>query len=277
MSKKLFLSLLALVMWGGAPAMARNADLLLSPTRIVLENGSKYATVTLRNNGDGVGRYKIELVDATMDERGGIKLLPEGTQDAFSAQDLISLSPRNMTLKPDESLPLRILVKNMADKPDGEYKSHLQVRMTENDLDLATGRPATDGASVVIKPKMVTVIPVIIRKGQTEYKVSLDEAKLTMGAGEGKQKPEVQATLSMTGNRSILGDFKVVHVAPDGKETQLAFFRGVAIYRGVAKRTQSVPLDVPEGINVHSGRLQVAFMSQENEGGKVLTSKDVTP
>jgi hypothetical protein len=257
--------------------MARNAELLLSPTRIVLDNGAKYATVTIRNNGDGVGRYKIELVDTIMNENGGIKIREDGSKGDFSAQDIISLSPHSMTLKPDENQVVRILVKNMNELPDGEYKSHLQVRMTENDLDLKTGQPAADGTTITLKPKMTTVIPVIVRKGQTEFKVMLDEAKLIMGGGEGKPSPEISASFSLSGNRSVLGDIKVTHIAADGKETQLVFFRGIAIYRGVTKRTQTVALTVPSGVNIHSGKLDVAFMSQENEGSQVLTSKTIVP
>ncbi len=251
--------------------------MLLSPTRVVLEGANRFATVTVRNNGDGVGRYKIELVDTVMAENGGIRIREEGSRDEFSAMDMLSLSPRSMTLKPDESQTVRILVKMKGDLPDGEYRSHLQVRMTENDLDLATNKPATDGASVVLKPKMTTVIPVIIRNGATSYKVSVDEAQLVTGGGDGKPVPQVKLALSFSGNRSVLGDVKVTHVAAEGKETQLAFFRGIAIYRGLAKREQTVDLTVPEGVNVHKGRLRVAFMSQEAEGSQVLSEKEITP
>ena len=278
MSKIFLVSLLSLgLILDAAPCVARNADLLLSPTRIVLENNGKFATVTVRNTGDGVGRYKIELVDASMDERGGIRLLPEGTTEAHSAQNLVSLSPRSMTLKPDESQVVRILIKNMADLEDGEYRSHLQVRMTENDLDLATGEPVKEGASVVVKPKINTVIPVILRKGETSYKVTLDDAKLVAAGGDAQQKPELMTSMSFSGNRSLLCDVKVTHVGAEGKESQLAFFRGVAIYRGLTKRTQSVPLEVPSGLNIHSGKIMVSLMSQENEGSKVLASKEITP
>ncbi len=84
--------------------------------------------------------------------------------------------------------------------------------------------------------------------------------------------------MNFAGNRSLLGDVKVTHVSPDGKETQLAFYRGVAIYREVTTRKQLVPLEVPSGLNIHQGRLHVAFMTQENEGSKVLSpEKEVTP
>lgn len=265
------------VLLHAAPCEARRADVLLSPTRVVLEKGAKFATVTIRNPGDGAGRYKIDLVDAHMDENGGIKVLEAEAKEPFSAKDNISLSPRSLTLAPDENQPVRLLIKNMESLPDGEYRSHLAVRLTETDIDLKTGQPNPQGTSVVVRPKISTVIPVIIRKGDVNYTVTVEGAKIVMGGGDKQQKPEVQTTLGFSGNRSVLGDIKVTHVAADGKETQLAFFRGVAIYRGLTKRTQSVPLDVPAGVNIHAGKIQVAYMSQENEGSKVLSSKEITP
>lgn len=255
---------------------AKSAQMLLSPTRIIIEDGKRFATVTVRNNGDATGRYRVEFVDTKMAENGSIKILEEGQKDEFSALDIISFSPKGMTLKPDEYQTVRILIKNNT-LPDGEYKSHLQVRMTENNMDPETGTPSSEGASVMLKPLVTTVIPVIVRKGQTSFDLKMDDAKLVMGGGEGKQVPEVQVALSMSGNRSALGDIKVTHIAPDGKESQLAFFRGIAIYRGVAKRTQSVVLDVPQGINIHSGKLLVSFLSQENEGSRVLAEKSISP
>jgi hypothetical protein len=257
---------------------ARNAQILMAPTRVVLENGTRYTTVTVRNNGDGVGRYKAELVDTTMDENGGLRINQDGKKDEFSAHDMISFSPRTMTISPDENQDIRVLVKMPPDLPDGEYRTHLQVKVTEGDLDLATGKPSTDGANIVMQPRMAAVIPLIIRKGHTSFEVKIDDAKLQMGGGgDGKPVPEVKVNMSFSGNRSALGDFKVMHVAADGKETQLAFARGFAIYRGVSKRNQTVTLEVPEGVNIHSGKLRVAFLSQEKEGSHVLTEKEITP
>ena len=86
-----------------------------------------------------------------------------------SALDMISIAPHSITLKPDEYQTVRILVKNGSDVADGEYRSHLQIKMTENDLDLETNKPAIDATSIVPKAKITTVIPVIIRKGQRPF------------------------------------------------------------------------------------------------------------
>lgn len=259
---------------GAVSAHAGNAGLLLSPTRIVLENGARYVTVTVRNTGDATGRYKVELVDAAMDENGGIKILEDGKRDEFSAIDLLSISPSSITLKPDESQVVRILVKKKEGLADGEYRSHLQVRMTENDLDPVTEKP-NEGTGIAIKSKMTTVIPVILRNGQTTFTLAIDDAKVLFAGGDNQQAPEVKINMSFAGNRSIIGDVKITHIAPDGKETQLAFVQGLPIYRGVNKRNQTLSLQSTDGVNLHVGRLRVDFLSQENEGSHVLAQKEV--
>lgn len=279
MKKNFFLIPVAVLgLWAlGQPCRAGNAGLLLSPTRVVLEGGNRYATVTVRNNGDAVGRYKIEIVDTVMNENGGIKIRDDGTTDEFSAQKLISLSPRSMTLRPDDDQSIRILIKNDKDLPDGEYRSHLQVRMTESDLDPQTGAPSQKGVGIEMKPKMTTVIPVIIRKGATSFNVQIDSAQLGSYQKDGKAEPKLTVNMNFSGNRSVLGDLKVDYKDVGGKETPLAFFRGIAIYRGVPKRLQEVPLSVPSGIDLHKGKILVSFLSQEKEGGKALSSKEITP
>jgi hypothetical protein len=165
----------------------------------------------------------------------------------------------------------------MSDLPDGEYRSHLQVRMTENDLTPDGNRPPPKGLGIAVKVNAVTVIPVIVRKGQTSYALTIDDAKLVTGGGDNKQAPEVKVNMSFSGNRSVLGDIKVTHIAGDGTETQVGFMQGVAIYRGLTKRTQTVSLKVPEGVNIHSGRLRVDILSQANEGSHVISEKTVGP
>lgn len=250
-------------------ANARNAGLLLSPTRIVLEHGQRFVTITLRNNGDGVGRYAVELVDAAMAENGGIKVRSVGVKEPNSALDVLSISPHSITLKPDDYQTIRLLVKSMSDLPDGEYRSHLQVRMTEADLNNGDIKPDPRQTMVIPRALLNTVIPIIIRKGQTHFALTIDDAKLAMTPG-----PQMTLAMSFSGNSSVIGDVRVVHKAANGAATQLAMFRGIAIYRDVAKRTQPVPLEIPKGVNIHQGTIDIAFMSQDKQP-KVLAEKSI--
>jgi hypothetical protein len=265
--------LVSALLVGGA-AQARNAGLLLSPTRVVFENGKRYAVVTLKNNGDGAGRYVVELVDATMDENGGIKLLAPGVKRPDSALDIVSISPHSITLRPDDYQTIRVLVKNLSGMPDGEYRSHLAVRMTQADLIDDTIKPDVQNTVIAPKALLSTVIPVIVRNGDAHYVLTINDVKLVMAGADKQIVPQIAVSMNFSGNRSVIGDFKVTHVAPDGKATQLAFFRGVAIYRDVSKRQQLVSLEVPGGVNIHKGTIDVAFLSQDGKGS-VIAEKSI--
>ncbi|MGE3622846.1 MAG: hypothetical protein AB7H77_03080 [Bdellovibrionales bacterium] len=272
----LFCLLLVLgVLASAVSAFAKSAEMTLVPTRVVLENNDRYATVTVKNSGDGTGRYRIELVDATMQEDGGVKLLDNGVRDPFSALDILSISPRSMTLKPDEFQTIRILVKNPGSLAPGEYRSHLKVKMTENDLDSEAGPSSAEAASIQLKPKLVMVIPLIIRHGETNYQVRIDSAAFAPAAGD--VPPHVNLVFGFDGNRSVIGDVKIVHVAENGGQTTLKFFPGVAIYRGTAKRSLAVPLEVPAGVDPRKGKIIISYLTQEKEGAAPMAQKEFTP
>ncbi len=261
------------------PLWAKTAELIITPTRIVLDGNQRYATVNVKNSGDGTGHYRIELIDATMQEDGSVKLRDDGSRDPFSALDTLSISPRSMTLKADEYQTVRILVKNPDALQEGEVRSHLKVKMTENDLDANTGAPSKETAAIAIKPKLAMVIPIIVRRGQTDYHVTINDLKLEPGATThaDKNAAQLHITFGMNGNRSVLGDVKIIHVGGDGKETLIKFFPGVAIYRGTQKRELAVPLETPDGLNLRSGKIIVTYSAQEKENGKLMAQKEFTP
>jgi hypothetical protein len=267
-----FASVVAMVVGVCQPVQARNAGLLLSPTRLVIENGQRFATVTLRNNGDGVGRYVIEMVDAAMSETGAIKILDLGVHQPNSALDIVSLSPHGVTLKPDDYQTIRILLKNTSDLADGEYRSHLQVRMTQADIENADVKPDPQQTVVAPRALLTTVIPIIFHKGTTHFELAIEGAKLTQGP---EHQPQLNLNIAFSGNCSVIGDVKVSHTAPNGMVSDIGLFRGVAIYRDVSKRSQIVPLQVPKGVNLRQGTISVAFLSQDKSGAKVLAQKTI--
>jgi hypothetical protein len=269
--------LMVLAMTGcSASVWAASADLTLAPTRIVLEKDTRYATVNIKNAGDGTGRYRIEIVDAVMQPNGGVKLQDGATRAPFSAIDHLSISPRSMTLSPGDYQTVRILVKNANELTDGEYRSALKVTMTETDIDAVTNRPKGDAVGISIKPKLVMAIPLIVRHGDATFHVKIEAAQFVASGGNNTQ-PQMHLTFGFDGTRSVIGDVKITHVDSEGKESLLKFYPGVAIYRGVPKIDFNIPLEVPNGVNIHSGKTTISYLAQNSEGGNVMAQTDITP
>lgn len=112
------------------------ADLMLFPTRIVLEKNQRAAQVELINQGRSPETYRINLVNRRMSETG--EFIPVGTPGPGEqfADPLLRYSPRQVTIAPGGSQTVRILLRKPAELAAGEYRSHLQFdRVAETSAD----------------------------------------------------------------------------------------------------------------------------------------------
>ena len=122
--------------WRGARAMAvslvfvltglqiAQADLFISPLRIVFDDATNAAEVILVNQSVETKTYRISWVEKIA--------LPDGTYEDFEpdpefigASSLVRFSPRQVTLGPREVQQIRLSLNREADLPSGEYRSHL--------------------------------------------------------------------------------------------------------------------------------------------------------
>lgn len=251
-----FISILCTFLMLPSLAWAVSAELIVSPTRMVLTDRDRYATVSVKNPGDAIGRYRAEMVDTTMLADGAVKMLGKGEKDPYSALDMIRVSPRSMTLRPGEYQTVRMLIKRPADLAEGEYRSHLKVRMTETNIDEKTGKPAEVAEGISIRPKLVMVIPVIIRHGKTDFTTKITAVTLKQATKNNPSK-RVGVTLALEGNQSAIGDFVLIHKTGNA-EKELTTYSGIAVYRGTPQRSIDIPLEAfPQG-----GSLRVEYRGQ---------------
>ena len=103
LSAALALSLVA----AAAPASAGIGDLLVAPTRIVLD-GRKGAEVILNNIGDEPATYRISVEFRRMTPDGSLVDVPEPTAEDKLAEDMIVYAPRRVTLAPHQPQSVRV-------------------------------------------------------------------------------------------------------------------------------------------------------------------------
>jgi hypothetical protein len=252
-------------------AMSDHAEVMLLPTRVVMESNERYSTVVIKNVGQATGNFSVELIDMEMQESGMVVPVDEGKTAEYSAIPYLRAAPHSMTLKPGEAQNVRLMLRKPEDLEAGEYRAHLRVRIDNDNVD-ASGQPIIDpnNVNVSVKAKLVLIIPVIFRHGETSYSIQIDSPKIshdTPGA------TSLGMYLLRSGNRSSMGDISVDYIASGGKSQLLKFFPGVPVYRPTTKRFVSVPLDIPSGMNLSQGSLKITYAEQEKEGGKVLAEK----
>lgn len=252
----------AVVTTSVSQAKAADAQLLMLPTRIELEGNQRYASITVKNSGDAPGRYRVTLVDTIMQENGAVTILPEEETAPYSAREMIRISPRSLLLEPGEHQNVRMLVKRSKDLEPGEYRTHLSVKLTDSNVGGEEVKPQPSQTAVSMKPKLVMVIPIIVRHGDNlTYRVSIAEAKLK-APNEKQKHPVLDLALAWEGNRSIIGDFEVTHVTSGGKKEVIKQYPGVAVYRNTPLRWISVPLDESSWSDLQSGTLSITYNTQ---------------
>src|SRR5579884_3163449 len=75
------------------PAEAGVGDLLVAPTRVILDGG-RGAEIILNNIGDEPATYRVSIEFLKMDGNGKLADVPTPTADQLKAEDMIVYSPR---------------------------------------------------------------------------------------------------------------------------------------------------------------------------------------
>jgi P pilus assembly chaperone PapD len=232
-------------------------DLLVAPTRVVLEGRARAAEVILSNKSSKESTYRISFTHLRMKQDGSYEELQE--TDARStlkiADDILRYSPRQVTLKPGESQVVKVMVRKSENTTDGEYTSHLLFRAVP---DLATGTDveakAEDNSKISIRlvPVYGVSIPVIVRQGDLSAQAKLGDAHRTQDS--------VEVTISRTGTKSVYGDIALI------KDKEIvAEQRGVAVMAYNTARTVTIPVkDLPPG------PLTIEYRERSEDGGRVI-------
>lgn len=219
-----------------APASAGVGDLLVAPTRIILD-GRRGTEIVLNNVGDQPATYRISVEFRRMTQDGNLVDVTDPTPQEKAAADMIIYAPRRVTLAPHEPQSIRIAARPPAGLPDGEYRVHLLFRA----IPPATPVAPTDGQPVKglhlqLIPIYGVTIPVIVRLGNLQATAGISNVQLEKKQG----KTEIGLDLSRAGTRSTFGE---VLVLKPGVKDPIAIEKAVAVYTELGTRHVSIPVD----------------------------------
>jgi P pilus assembly chaperone PapD len=253
------------------------ADLMLYPTRVVMEKNQRAAQIELINRGLAPESYRISIVDRRMTETGEIVSADSAEPNELFASDMLRYSPRQVSLKPGESQTVRISLRKPAGLSNGEYRSHLQFDRlpdVEGSSDLAQAvKPEPGQISIRLTALIGASIPVIVRHGDTAANVTLESLILEptiKTAGQADGLPLLAFRLNRSGNRSVYGNLLATYTPPGGKAVEVGQVNGVAVYVPNAVRLAKLPIRLPEGTTLKGGALRLTFSQRPEEGGNPL-------
>jgi hypothetical protein len=219
-----------------APASAGIGDLLVAPTRLVLD-GRKGTEIILNNIGDEPATYRVSVEFRRMTPDGRLVDVPEPTAQDKIAEEMIVYAPRRVTLAPRQPQSIRIAARAPQGLPDGEYRVHLLFRAIPpaNPVVTQPGPPAK-GLSFALTPVYGVTIPVIVRLGNLEAKAGIANVHLDKKDGQ----TAVALDLSRSGARSTFGE---VRVLKPGVKDPIASQKAVAVYTELDARKVTIPLN----------------------------------
>ena len=274
-STQFFVAILFLLIAGPQAAFA-NAKMQLYPTRIVLKEGDNSAEINVVNGGVATGRYRATLADMEMPEQGALRKLEDDTLP-HSAKSFIRLSPRSVTVPPGQSQKFRMLVRMPRDLPDGEYRTHLHVLMSSQNVERDAQKTDQEeaGFGVRMQPRFRVSVPIVIVRGDTSFNMSIDDIRYEAAANP-NVKPQLHFQFSNEGNRSAWGDL-VVTLTKNGETHEIYRSNGYSIYRGTATRRHQVGLEIPEGVSVNGGVIRATFSHPKTRkgGGEVISTREL--
>ena len=256
-------------------ANAERAKIMLLPTRVVMENNDRYTTVIIRNIGDATGDITVGLIDMEMQENGKVLEMGEGQSDPYSAIPHLRIAPRSMTLKPEDTQPVRIMLRKPSDLPAGEYRSHLKIKIENDNVEATEAKNEGENkeSTISVKAKLAFTIPVIFRTGETTVSVKIDSPKLRQDA---QGTPILDMALLHEGTRSVMGDFNIMQSVAGEAPQIIKTFPGIPVYRSTARRQVEIPLsDLPAGTDLSKGKLIISYTAQEKEGGMKLAEEEL--
>ena len=237
-------------------------NLLISPRRIVFDGSKKTQELNLANTGNDTAKYVISIVQMRMKEDGNFEQIEKPDEGQNFADGYLRIFPRTVTLAPNEAQVVKVQVNKYNELGSGEYRSHIYFRSVPKSKPLGEQSATDSSIKVELVPVFGVTVPVIIRAGQSNTNVSLTN----LAVKHNDPTHQLVLSLNRTGNMSVYGDIIVNHVSAQGKTTQVAMAKGVAVYTPNTSRIFSV--DIDKTADLHSGKLEVKYLEQNEKKAK---------
>lgn len=253
------------------PGGAGVGDLLVAPTRVVLEGNKRTAELTLVNIGKAPALYRISLIHMRMTEAGELKEFEEAKPEDMVADSIVRYSPRQVMLEPNVSQTVRLQLRKPANLPAGEYRSHILFRAVppaEEPASAKTDTAPPEGLTIRLRPIFGLSIPLIVRHGTTKATSTIEQVKLIPPAAEGAPW-KLAMRLTRSGDQSVYGSVQVATASP-GKEQIVGMLNGVAVYTPLGHRQIEIPLRSEENIDFNAARLRISYREAEELGGGLI-------
>ena len=219
------------------------AVLMITPFRVVLDEKNRTAEVTLLNTTEKTNVYRMSWQDKEQTSLGSYVNVEMPEENQHGVSEMVRQSPRKVTVKPGKYQRIRLRLRMPADLPDGEYRSHLLMKVIGMGGDEKKAREEkVDKVITKVFPRISFSIPVIVRKGENDSDVAI--SALDIDTSDPK-KLKLLVEISHSGNFSSYGVAKV-YMTVNGTVKKIGEVGNVALFRETVLRRVPIPLTVKE-------------------------------
>ncbi|PKG37798.1 fimbrial biogenesis chaperone [Psychromonas sp. Urea-02u-13] len=257
------------------PVLAQ-ATLLISPSKVMLEDRQRSQELILINTSNEPRTYRLSWVERTLSEQGAyISLTKEQAKEHTTSSNMIRFSPKQVQLKPGQRQIIKLAVRRPKGLEDGEYRSHLK-------LEAIPDKRVTDSdgtMSMKVKMLFTYILPVSVRKGSASSQVTINKIDLYK-ARDKDDKGQLNVFLANNSKYSTTGNLIAYLSDNNGKERVVARHHDFTFYPDLnVTQARLFWVDQLCKIKGCTGKLRVAYEGIKKETGKLLTEyqMQITP
>lgn len=265
---------LALLLWALIQQPA-HADLLISPQRVVLDQNTRQAVISLHNPGTLERHYRIEWVERRLTDEGELLAIPNG-ENPLSLATMVRFSPRRVSVAPGATQTIRLDYRPPAGLASGEYRSHLLIKQeprTDGQGGTEVMRGEQEGLSFRLDAMLSFAVPIFARHGEGSAQASILAVEPSSQIRDGKSEPALKVTLGRSGEFSSYGRLVIYQqMNANSPVEQISEMGGVALYREVNSQQKVVSLK--PGTQLAPGSsIRVTYEGEGAERGRVFAEK----
>lgn len=257
-----YCSIIALSFFMAVPLA--QADLFISPLRVVFDGRDRSALVTLVNRSDEINTYRIFWQDKQYsNEKSNYIDIEELGTAGGGVSEMVRYSPRQITLKPGENQKIRLAVRKPADLASGEYRSHLVFQKIPNIP--AETLAKQEGATMRLYVNLSFAIPIFVRENITNDSVKASITNASLTKDEDDNSPLLNVSITKEGAQTAYGKIVVYNMEEGATEgSVVGILNNAAVLKENNKRSFVVDLD--EG-PITGNRLYVVYKGAEEYSG----------
>ncbi len=250
------------------------ANLLISPLQVTMEGRDRSNEIVLVNPSNDTNTYRISWTQLYQQEGNGgyLDATEEQKEQNTDLSDFAIFSPRQITLKPNETQVVRVGVRRPADLTDGEYKSHLRfeiipsLSVREETFNELGEKENSLGAQIYTSYS----IPIVYRSGSYDASFTIGEPSFSLN--EKTSRVIVNVPITRTGIHGAVGQILVYYTPNGGERKLISQYGNASIFNEIT--TRNFKINTTES-QLNPGTLLIQYYKAEGNKNEytLLTEK----